>query len=71
MDVLHWMKYGHPDLFITTTTNPSWPEIKDIVFSYASKIQQKIVATIKLKVSSRHIHRDHINTEETILILPL
>ena len=22
-------KYGHPDLFITTTTNPSWPEIKD------------------------------------------
>ena len=22
-------KYGHPDLFITTTTNPNWPEIKD------------------------------------------
>ena len=22
-------KYRHPDLFITTTTNPSWPEIKD------------------------------------------
>ena len=22
-------KYGHNDLFITTTTNPSWPEIKD------------------------------------------
>ena len=22
-------KYGDPDLFITTTTNPSWPEIKD------------------------------------------
>ena len=22
-------KYGHPDLFITTATNPSWPEIKD------------------------------------------
>ena len=21
-------KYGHPDLFITTTTNPNWPEIK-------------------------------------------
>ena len=21
--------YGHPDLFITTTTNPNWPEIKD------------------------------------------
>ena len=23
-------KYGHPSLFIaTTTTNPNWPEIKD------------------------------------------
>ena len=22
-------KYGHIDLFITTTTNPNWPEIKD------------------------------------------
>ena len=22
-------KYGHPDLFITTTINPNWPEIKD------------------------------------------
>ena len=22
-------KYRHPDLFITTTTNPNWPEIKD------------------------------------------
>ena len=22
-------KYGHPDLFITTTTNPNWPEIKN------------------------------------------
>ena len=22
-------KYGHPDLFITTTTNPNWPEIID------------------------------------------
>ena len=22
-------KYGHPDLFITTTTNSNWPEIKD------------------------------------------
>ena len=22
-------KCGHPDLFITTTTNPNWPEIKD------------------------------------------
>ena len=22
-------KYGHPDLFITITTNPNWPEIKD------------------------------------------
>ena len=22
-------KYGHPDLFIATTTNPNWPEIKD------------------------------------------
>ena len=22
-------KYGYPDLFITTTTNPNWPEIKD------------------------------------------
>ena len=22
-------KYGHPDLFITATTNPSWAEIKD------------------------------------------
>ena len=21
-------RYGHPDLFITTTTNPNWPEIK-------------------------------------------
>ena len=21
--------YGHPDLFITTTTNPNWPEIKE------------------------------------------
>ena len=44
MDVLRWMKYGYPDLFIITT-NPSWPELKDILFSYASKIQQKIVAT--------------------------
>ena len=24
-------KYGHPDLFITTTTNPNWPEIKDLL----------------------------------------
>ena len=25
--------YGHPDLFITTTTiNPNWPEIKDNLF---------------------------------------
>ena len=22
-------KYGHPNLFITTTTNPNWPGIKD------------------------------------------
>ena len=22
-------KYGHLDLFITTTTNPKWPEIKE------------------------------------------
>ena len=22
-------KYGHPDLFITTTTNLNWPEIKN------------------------------------------
>ena len=22
-------KYGYPDLFITATTNPNWPEIKD------------------------------------------
>ena len=22
-------KYGHPDLFITATTNPNWPEIKN------------------------------------------
>ena len=22
-------KYGHPDLFITTTTNSNWPEIKE------------------------------------------
>jgi len=21
--------YGHPDLFITVTTNPNWPEIRD------------------------------------------
>ena len=26
-------KYGHPDLFITTTTNPNWPEIKDNLLS--------------------------------------
>ena len=22
-------EYGHRDLFITTTTNPNWPEIKN------------------------------------------
>ena len=26
-------KYGHPDLFIATTTNPNWPEIKDNLLS--------------------------------------
>ena len=26
-------KYGHPDLFITTTANPNWPEIIDYLLS--------------------------------------
>ena len=29
-DAMTYVKmYGHHDLFITTTTNPNWPEIKD------------------------------------------
>ena len=29
-DVMTYVRmYGHPDLFITITTNPNWPEIKD------------------------------------------
>ena len=27
--MIYVKKYGHPDLFITTTTNPNWPEIKN------------------------------------------
>ena len=27
--MIYVRKYGHPDLFITTTTNPNWSEIKD------------------------------------------
>ena len=45
-------KYGHPDLFITTTTNPNWPEIKDNLLSgQDSQDRPDIVARVfKLKV---------------------
>ena len=45
-------KYGHPDLFITTTTNPNWPEIKDnLLFGQDPQDCPDIVARVfKLKV---------------------
>ena len=45
--------YGHPDLFITTTTNPNWPEIKDQFAAWSAilKTVQTLVARVfRLKV---------------------
>ena len=56
-------KYGHPDLFITATTNPNWPEIKnsllpgqdpqdrpDIVARVCRLKVQKLLEMLKLEL---------------------
>ena len=47
-------RYGKPDLFITFTCNPKWPEIEDCLFpNQTSSDRPDIVARVfKLKLKS-------------------
>lgn len=57
-------KYGKPDLFITMTCNPNWPEIKENL-SYLQKPEHRPdlvsrVFNIKLKSLMNDILNEHV-----------
>ena len=45
-------KYGHPDLFITMTTNPIWPEIRNNLLpgQEASDCPDLVASVFRLKL---------------------
>jgi len=46
--------YGRPDLFITMTCNPQWPDIKSCLYSIQIPADRNIIARIfNLKVKKR------------------